>query len=658
MTELQKKELELLRQFILVCDKLSLKYFLVCGSALGAVKYGGFIPWDDDIDVAMPRRDYDVFIERAQALLPQNIFLQNYKTDVEYPHIYAKLRDSDTAYIESSAAALDINHGVFIDVFPLDGYPAEKKEQREFESRKRRYEREINTAFLPPKPFAGRVRYRIKKLLGYGRDSYKNAERYEDLIKKYSSDLTGYLCSHGGRQGKLDCFKREIYGDGAEAYFEGVLVRVPLEYDAYLTQKYGDWRADLPQNERQGHHCFTVCDTENSYADYTEGGRGMKIAFLSNYFNHHQKELSDALYSITGGNYRFISTGKMKEERYALGYGRESVPEYVVEINENNSGVVQNFIDDADVVIFGSAPEYLLKNRKKRSKMIFRYFERPFKSGINPLGYLPRFVLWHIRNPRKKPIYLLSAGGFSAGDYSKFLLFKSKAYKWGYFPETVRYENTDRLFTAKNPTKILWAGRFIPFKHPEAVVEVARRLKSDGYDFEIEMVGNGAMLESIQNSVKDNALENIITLCGAMTPQKVRKHMETAGIFLLTSDKGEGWGAVVGEAMNSGCAVIASHEAGSVPFLIQDGENGAVYQSGNVDMLCEKVKELLDDRELERRLGLAAYHTLTDSWNAREAAKRLIKLARVLDRKRRNSFPFSDGPCSKAEFISDRWEKR
>ena len=149
MTELQNKELEILKQFIFVCDSLSLKYFLVCGSALGAVKYGGFIPWDDDIDVAMPREDYDVFVERANTLFPPNIFLQTYKTDTKYPHIYCKLRDSNTAYIEKSAAALEINHGVFIDIFPLDGYPSEKQEQRKFERLKRRYEREISSVFLP-----------------------------------------------------------------------------------------------------------------------------------------------------------------------------------------------------------------------------------------------------------------------------------------------------------------------------------------------------------------------------------------------------------------------------------------------------------------------------------------------------------------------------
>ena len=81
MTELQTVELELLRQFLAVCEREGLTYYMVCGSALGAVKYGGFIPWDDDIDVALPRADYERFCRVAPGLLPDWCFLQNYRSE-------------------------------------------------------------------------------------------------------------------------------------------------------------------------------------------------------------------------------------------------------------------------------------------------------------------------------------------------------------------------------------------------------------------------------------------------------------------------------------------------------------------------------------------------------------------------------------------------
>lgn len=130
MTELQKKEFELLKYFIDICGKLNLRYYLVCGSALGAAKYKGFIPWDDDIDVAMPRDDYEVFLEKGSAFLPSYLFIQNYRTDPEFPMMMTKLRNSNTTFIEEMLKNIKMNHGVYIDIFPLDGYPKNKKEQK------------------------------------------------------------------------------------------------------------------------------------------------------------------------------------------------------------------------------------------------------------------------------------------------------------------------------------------------------------------------------------------------------------------------------------------------------------------------------------------------------------------------------------------------
>ena len=90
MTELQQTEFNILKEFVSVCERLRLTCEPVCGSAVGAVKYKGFIPWDDDVDVALPRRDYAVFCEKAQKLLPTSIFLQTNITDPKYPNIFRK----------------------------------------------------------------------------------------------------------------------------------------------------------------------------------------------------------------------------------------------------------------------------------------------------------------------------------------------------------------------------------------------------------------------------------------------------------------------------------------------------------------------------------------------------------------------------------------
>ena len=135
LENLKRAELEIFKHFVLCCEKLGVTYFLMDGSLLGAVRHKGFIPWDDDIDVGMMRKDYEILIAKAQTLLPEYLFLQTYKTDKGVMNNFAKIRDSRTTFIETSQKEQQINHGVYIDIFPLDGFPEDLKDQTVFERR-------------------------------------------------------------------------------------------------------------------------------------------------------------------------------------------------------------------------------------------------------------------------------------------------------------------------------------------------------------------------------------------------------------------------------------------------------------------------------------------------------------------------------------------
>lgn len=268
MTELQKVELDIFKAFAAVCEKLRLPFFLVCGSALGAVKYRGFIPWDDDLDVAMYREDYEVFLEKAPALLSDNLFLQNYRTDPAFPQIFSKLRRSDTTFIEKSSARLPIHHGIYIDIFPLDGYPKDPAAQKTLERRKRRYKRRLACVFDVPRGLISRMLCLWNRLLGCHRRTQKIVRRYEAMVSRYAIADSDVICNHGNWQGRLEYAARTQYGKGAPMTFEGVQVLVPEEYDAYLTQKYGDWRSDPPIAEQVGHHYYEIMDPHRSYVNY------------------------------------------------------------------------------------------------------------------------------------------------------------------------------------------------------------------------------------------------------------------------------------------------------------------------------------------------------------------------------------------------------
>lgn len=134
----------------------------------------------------------------------------------------------------------------------------------------------------------------------------------------------------------------------------------------------------------------------------------MKIVLLSNYFNRHQMPLSDALFSLTDGNYSFISTTEMSEERRKLGYTIENIPDYVrnIEIKDADDfdrNECLKIIDDADVVIAGAAPEILLKKRISEKKLTFRYSERLLKKGKSVIKYLPRRVSLSPKKSKKRP---------------------------------------------------------------------------------------------------------------------------------------------------------------------------------------------------------------------------------------------------------------
>lgn len=273
MNDLQRKELELLKCFIDVCKKLDLNYYLVCGTALGAVKYQGFIPWDDDVDVALPREDYNRFIRQAQALLPEGVFLQNYHTDPASPYIFSKLRLSNTTYIEKTVAHLPINHGIYIDVFPLDGYPSDEKEQRFLERQKRKLKLKITCVYQSKRSVKGAILVWAERMLGYHKRYSKYVKQLDALLSRYSTEGSLVWCNHGNWQGKKEYAPADQYGHGADAVFEGLQVRVPALYDAYLTQKYGDWRGDPPAEDQVGHHFYAVLDPDRPYTDYIKGAQ-------------------------------------------------------------------------------------------------------------------------------------------------------------------------------------------------------------------------------------------------------------------------------------------------------------------------------------------------------------------------------------------------
>lgn len=266
LEQLKKIELDMLKEFVAVCNKLGLKYYLMGGTLLGAVRHKGFIPWDDDIDVAMPRKDYEIFMKEGQALLSEHLFLQNIDTDKEYNLNFAKIRNSETTFVELSCKDIKFNHGAYIDVFPLDYFPEKEKERKVFYRKNFIYRIRLNASlFLPQNR---RIRFRLSNfVLKIIFPSEKRVARKRELMFK-SIPKSTQLANYCGAWGEREIVPEEWYGEGCKLQFEGLTVNAPVEYDKWLTKVYGDYMQLPPEEKRKGHHLVEIVDLEKSYREY------------------------------------------------------------------------------------------------------------------------------------------------------------------------------------------------------------------------------------------------------------------------------------------------------------------------------------------------------------------------------------------------------
>ncbi len=383
----------------------------------------------------------------------------------------------------------------------------------------------------------------------------------------------------------------------------------------------------------------------------------MKITMISNYINHHQIPFSDALYEKEDVEYTFIQTEPMEEERIKMGWGLDPKSFPYVKLLYEEEQVCKELINNCDMLLVGwMEREDLIKDRLEANKLTIRMSERLYREGqykaISPRGLIRKYND-HTKY-RNGNVYLLCFGAYVASDFHIVRAYPNKMYRFGYFPETKVCEG-DELFTKKpalDTVHIVWAGRFMPLKHPEFVLRIAKDLKEAGQAFHIHFVGGGEMEEELKKQREEWKLSEEITMYGFQSPQKVREIMEKSHIHLFTSNHLEGWGAVVNEAMNSGCAEVGNSEVGAVPFLIKHRVNGMIYKEGSYEDFRNCVFSLFENKELITAYGRAAYETIVSEWNAENAAAQLLRFYEnwkqgIID-------PPANGPFSVAPVISPR----
>ena len=378
------------------------------------------------------------------------------------------------------------------------------------------------------------------------------------------------------------------------------------------------------------------------------------LVYVSSGLGVHIESISDAFYRFLGDCFSFVSTIEQHGGgiHQSAEQGKSYNKPYCVYAWKSEQELLKAFslIDGADVVIYGGADFKYVRKRLEQKKLTFysseRWFKKPFYF-TSPKGWIDLFrTVVRYQNPN---FYYLALGAYCANDARLLRVFRDKVFQFAYLVPVDQYDINNRLVARKNKTvSIMWCGRFIDWKHPEMPVNLAKRLVENGVtNFKITMVGDRTPLqEKMKKRIDFAGVSDYVCLTGGLTNKEVRKMMANSEVFLITSDRKEGWGAVLNEAMGEGCTPVVSNEIGSCPVLIKNGNNGLVFKSKSDRSLYSIVKTLITNSDLRDDLAREAYRTITGEWSVDNVAQRFINLAQSI--MKGEGLSYMNGPCSKS----------
>lgn len=262
---LQLKILEILQAVDKTCKEHNLRYYLTAGTMLGAIRHKGFIPWDDDADIAMPRPDYDLFMRDFKQLMPERYEAKCMENTEEFSAPFAKIYDTQTTLIEKTY--IDSFGGVYIDVFPLDGVPDSKIAQWWHFTRYQYYKKVNYFVYRDAYKHGHGPACWLPLLAQKIYTKQKIKRKLQKLQTAYDYDKSNFVVDHDdGWKGVL---KKEILGKPTAVMFENNEFLGLEHSDEYLSQKYGDYMT-IPPHGKQHQHNFYYLNLEKSYKDFDE----------------------------------------------------------------------------------------------------------------------------------------------------------------------------------------------------------------------------------------------------------------------------------------------------------------------------------------------------------------------------------------------------
>ncbi len=369
----------------------------------------------------------------------------------------------------------------------------------------------------------------------------------------------------------------------------------------------------------------------------------MKIALVSGFLNDHLLPFCEEL--NINCEFHFIATQdlSMQGTQYKKTIDRDYVLHYYKPAEHNKS---ISEVLESDIVIFGGSSSELLNIRKTTKKLSFIYTERFFKKGTWR-RFIPstRKILNNQFIKNNENLYILCSGSFVSNDLEIIGFDTEKCFKFGYFPQTDKIP-LETLISKKQSSipKFLYVGKLLKLKRVIDILKCCERLQKKGIAFELNIVGDGPEKNSLEAYAKNHNLHSVY-FRGSQSKDKTFEFMQNSNLCFVSSDRHEGWAAVINESLSQACPVIASNTCGATAYLIKNGINGYCYNVGNIKDLYSKVLQFLNNTNKEK-LYKNAFNTIADEWNATVATKRFLEISRsILENK--NTALYQNGPLSK-----------